>query len=574
VSRLAQEKDPELLRKAVVLLENHNRALTKKIAEVLRELLEVRAELAALKGESVDKQLRLEALQLDLAKLTKLTFGPSSEQRPSDDKPAEKAPEGDDKSKDDKSKDDKSKDDKKKRPGHGPTEQPALLRIEVDHELDEADKTCPQCGGGLREMDGQYEEHDEIDVVPMRFVFKHHRRKKYSCQCGGCIETALGPDKLVAGGRYSINFAIYVAISKYCDHLPLERQVRMMARDGLVVTSQTLWDQIEQLVWVIESVMPRLRGHILGQGVIGADETSWELMGNVPGQAKSWWVWVLRTDDAIYYAIRGSRGAKTAKELLVGFAGVLMCDGYDAYISLARQHPLVVLAHCWAHVRREFLDIEKSFPTACKEILELIGKLYFIEKPCPTGPEGDEARRRLRNTDSRAVIDAIVEWFYRTLPKCLPESGLHKAIGYMVHMWTGLVLFLDDPRIPLDNNASERAARGPVLGRKNHYGSRSLRGTEIAATLYSLVESAKLNGLEPRLYLRVAVHAGLRHETVPLPHEVKAMLAAGTLTPADYDDYTEGIVNTALAEASHTTPSRPPPPQGASAQIPAPKTTA
>ena len=148
------------------------------------------------------------------------------------------------------------------------------------------------------------------------------------------------------------------------------------------------------------------------------------------------------------------------------------------------------------------------------------------------------------------MIDEIVAWVYKAVPKCLPESGLHKAIGYMLNMWPGLVLFLDDPSIPLDNNGTERAARGPVLGRKNHYGSHSLRGTEIAATLYSLVESAKLNALEPRLYLRVAVRAGLRNETVPLPHEVKALLAEGKLDPSEFDDHTEGIVHAALAAAA------------------------
>lgn len=538
MSRLAQEKDPEILRKAVALLESHNRELTKQIAEVLRELQKARAELAALKGESTDKQLRIDLLEQRLAKLTKQVFGASSEKRV-DEPPA--PPQGEDKSRDEK--------EKKKHPGHGPREQLKLPRIDVDHDLDEADKACPQCGGGLAEMEGQYEEHDEIDVVPLRFVIKHHRRKKYTCRCGACVETAPGPDKLVAGGRYSVGFAIHVAISKYGDHLPLERLVKMMARDGLVVTSQTLWDQIEQLTWVVESAMPRLLAHVLGHPVVGADETSWELMGQKPGQGKSWYVWVLRVESAVYYAIKDGRSFKVASSLLSTFAGVLMCDGYVAYLTLSGKHPRVVLAHCWVHVRREFVEIEKSFPTACREILELIGDLYAIEKRCPKDPNDDEERRKLRDTESRAVVDRIVAWFYRTLPTCLPESGLHKALGYMVHMWPGLVLFLDDPKIPLDNNGTERAARGPVLGRKNHYGSRSLRGTEVAATLYSLVESAKLNGLEPRFYLRVAVRAGLRHETVPLPHEVKAMLADGSLDPSVYDDPTDAIVAAALASA-------------------------
>jgi hypothetical protein len=181
-------------------------------------------------------------------------------------------------------------------------------------------------------------------------------------------------------------------------------------------------------------------------------------------------------------------------------------------------------------------------------VLDLIGKLYAIEKKC-RAPEGEDLATA-RDTKSRAVIDEIVAWVYKAVPKCLPESGLHKAIGYMLNMWTGLVLFLDDPSIPLDNNGTERAVRGPVLGRKNHHGSRSLRGTEVAATLYSLVESAKLNDLEPRLYLRAAVRAGLRDETVPLPHEVKALLAEGKLDPSEFDDHTEGIVHAALAAAA------------------------
>jgi transposase len=535
MSRLAQEKDPKVLHQAIDLLQNHNRALSTKIAELLKEL-------ALAKGDSTFQQLRLAALEKQLAKLTKQVFGPSADTRPAGEEPASAASEGDDKGKDEKK--------KKKKPGHGPTKQPELPRIVVEHGLDDADKMCPNCGGGLDEMEGQYEEHEEIDVIPMRFVLKHHKRKKYACRCGSCIETALGPDKLCAGGRYSVDFAIYVAIAKYCDHLPLERQVRMMKRDGLVVTSQTLWDQIEQLTWVVESVMPRLRSYILGHSVVGADETTWELFDKKPGQSKSWYVWALRVDTAVCYAIRGSRSAATAEALLGTFAGVLMCDGYAAYISLSIKCKRVVLAHCWAHVRREFVDIEKSFPVLCGEVLDLIAEMYLVERECPKGPEGDEARKKLRHTDSRPILDKIVAWFYGALPKCLPQSGLHKALGYMVNMWPGLVLFLDDPQIPLDNNGTERAVRGPVVGRKNHYGSHSPRGTEVAATLYSIVESAKLNGLEPRLYLRIAVRAGLRHEIVPLPHEAKAMLAAGKIDPTDYDDHTEGIVDAALAAAT------------------------
>src|SRR5512140_1548475 len=172
MSRLAQEKDPEVLHKAIELLENHNRALTEKIKELL-------AELSKAKGDSTYQQLRLAALERQLAKLTKQVFGPSSEQRTTDAGPAGASADGDDKSKDE---------EKKKRRGHGPTPQPKLPVVEVEHKLDEADKTCPTCGGALEEMKGQFEEHDEIDVVPLRFVIKRHRRQKYTCRCGACIE--------------------------------------------------------------------------------------------------------------------------------------------------------------------------------------------------------------------------------------------------------------------------------------------------------------------------------------------------------------------------------------------------
>lgn len=529
MSRLDRETDPAILHKAIELLQQHNRVLTQQVTELV-------AELAKARGDSTYQQMRLEGLERQLAKLTKQVFGHSSEQRTPSTEPTGASGKGDDKDA-----------EKKKQRGHGPTPQPKLPVIEVEHRLDDADKTCPTCGGGLEEMAGQYEEHEEIDVIPLRFVIKRHKRKKYRCRCGACIETALGPDKLVAGGRYGVNFAIYVAISKYCDHLPLERQVRMIARDGLVVTSQTLWDQIEQLAWIVESAMPRLLSYVFGHAVIGADETTWELMGKKAGEGKSWYVWVFRVESAVYYTIRGGRSARMVEELFVGQSFVLMCDGYDAYATLSNKYPRVALAHCWAHVRRAFIEVEKTSPELCAEVLDLIGELYAIEKKCRGTEVAD--RKKARDEQSRLVIERIVEWVYKAIPKCLPESGMRKAIGYMINMWPGLVLFLDDPNIPLDNNGTERAARGPVLGRKNHYGSRSLRGTEVAATFYSLVESAKLNDLEPRLYLRVAVRAGLRHETVPLPHEVKALLAAGKLDPSDVADATEGLVTAALAAA-------------------------
>lgn len=525
--RLHTEKNPEILQQAVVLLEKHNETLAKRVARLERELADA-------KGATPEElQKRLAFLEQQLAQMTKKVFGTSSERTdlPSKNRAKPEEP--------------------KPRKGHGPTEQPKLFEVPVLHDLDDADKTCPSCGGGLEEMKDQFEEHSEIDVIPCRFVVKKHKQKKFRCRCGACIETAPGPDKLTPGGRYSVGFAVYVAIAKYGDHLPLERQVRMMAREGLTVTSQTLWDQIEALDQLLRPVRTRLLAHILNHAVVGADETRWRLLKD---GSKTWYVWLVHAPGAVYYAIKESRGTDVIDEILGTYAGTLVCDAYAAYSSLAkRRKGRVVLAHCWAHVRREFVAIQSSFPTECGEIVTLINELFALDATCAKGPEGHDARRTIRDESSRQVIRDIEAWFWKTAPFVMPQTGLHSAIGYLAGTWHGLIRFLDDPTIPLDNNGSERAARGPVLGRKNHYGSKSLRGTQVAAMFYSLVESSKLSNVEPRFYLRVAASAALRGETIPLPHEVKALLDKGTLDPSEFDDGTEQLVAAAMA-AAHAAP--------------------
>jgi transposase len=413
--------------------------------------------------------------------------------------------------------------EKKPQVGHGPREQPALPVVEKIFALDDADLGCPKCGKILAAFVGQFEESEEITVVERRIVVVKQQRQKYRCECNGCIETAPGPVKLFPGARYSVDFAVEVATGKYIDHQPLERQVRTMAREGLVVDSQTLWDQIERLARILGSAKEALHVYVLAHTVIGADETRWRLLdgkGKDVGEAKQWQVWAVAAPDAVAYCIEDSRSAEAAKKVLRGFNGAVMADGYGVYEALAKLPGSFVLAHCWTHARRKYLDVEHAFPAQVNEVVGLIGELYAVDRLCPTGPPGDDFRRRLRDERSRQVVERIRVWAISAKMRSLPESGLAKAIDYMLGMWSGLVRFLDDPRIPLDNNGTERGLRGVVVGRKNHYGSKSRRGTEVAALFYSLIESAKLAGVEPKAYLRLAVQAALRGEKTPLPHEI------------------------------------------------------
>ena len=494
--RLEHESNVDILRQAAVLLERENKSLVQKNLDLQRRLL-------ALQGASPEQlAMRIAELEQQLATRNHALFGDRSEKQHSDEPSAAAA-------------------DRKPRTGHGPRAQVQLPVVEQVHDLDAADRVCTVCGGHLDEWEGQTEESEEIDVVERHFVLKKHLRKKYRCSCGACIETAPAPPKLIEGGRYSIDFAIEVAVQKYLDHLPLEGQVRIMAREGLAVDSQTLWDQINALAKLLRDLPERIRQRVLSQHPVFADETTWRLMTGKrgpPGDAGRWYVWSVGAPDAVYYRIQKHRSAEAAEQLLGGYSGVVMCDGYGAYGSLAKNRADLVLAHCWAHVRRKYLEVEEFFPVQAKAIVGMIAELYAVESACPAGPAGDEIRRQLRDERSRAIVQRIRQWALTT--PAMPESGLGKATAYMSGLWSGLTRFLDDPRIPLDNNLVERALRDPVMGRKNHFGSKSKRGLEVAGLYYTVLHTAKLVGVDPKAYLRRAVNAARAGETIPLPHEI------------------------------------------------------
>jgi transposase len=255
---------------------------------------------------------------------------------------------------------------------------------------------------------------------------------------------------------------------------------------------------------------------VLAAPVVGADETTWPLLEK--GGGKRWYAWSIASPDAVFYRIDPSRSARAAGEILRGYPGVVVADGYGAYATLARERGSegFTLAHCWAHVRRKLVEAEAAYPQA-GEALASIAKLYAIEAELVgAAPEVRLAARRER---SQPLVERLRAWLDGV--RVLPESALGKAVAYADALWPGLVRFLEDPAIPIDNNATERAIRGVVLGRKNHYGSKSLRGTQVAALFYSLVESAKLAGLEPAGYLAEATRRAIANPgTVTLPRDL------------------------------------------------------
>ena len=488
--RIEDERDIEQLRAKALVLWRENDRLSKKLVELLRENL-------SLKGMSPEQlQQVLTLIDDELSRVRTETPRPASTERRGT------TPE--------------RQEETKPQVGHGPKAQPSLPIVPEVHDLDEADRVCPECGGQLVLWEGQDDETEEIDVVTRQFVVKKHLRKKYRCRCG-CVDMALMPARMVPGGRYSNDFAVEVAVAKHEDHLPLERQVRQMARDGLMVESQTLWDQLAALAGILKPAWEELRRDALRQAVIGFDETRWEVLSKGSGSKKSWTMWQLSTRQHRYYTIAEDHDTEAGREFLAGFKGIALGDAATVHKSMVAT-AAYVLAFCWAHVRRKFIEAEANDPIRATQFLGLVEKLYAIDAQAPPGPKGDEERRKLRHEQSRAVIDEMQRWLLAQ--RVLPGSDIGKAMKYVAKHWAGLTVFLREPQVELDNNRVERGFRGPALGRNNFYGSKSRRGTQVAAILYSLVETAKLNGIDSRRYLKLALAAALDRQHIPLPHQV------------------------------------------------------
>lgn len=406
------------------------------------------------------------------------------------------------------------------RRGHGPTPQPQLPEIVEDYKLSPKECNCEICGGTLKEMEGQFEETEEISVIERRYVKKIIRRQKYRCTCNSNIKTAPQPARLVPGGRYSLDFAIHVAVNKYLDHAPLERQVRMMERQGLSVTSQTLWDQLYALSCVVRPTYDAYGRLVLEEPVVHADETRWPLLN---GSKTASTAWTRTTPQIAHYTILGSKSAKAGHLLFSGYQGIVVCDGYAVYPKLARAGPGMRLANCWFHAQRKFREAADNNPLACRRILDLIGQLYAVEKRFPGPFPGNEAiqaqRLQARQEESKTILAEIRRWAETEVG--LPRSDLGRAVRYMLKRWDALTLFVENPLVPLDNNAAERSLRGPVVGRKNHYGSKTKQGTVVTAILYTILETAKLHGIDPGSYLKtVATRALTAPGTVTLAQDL------------------------------------------------------
>jgi transposase len=393
----------------------------------------------------------------------------------------------------------------------------SLPRETVVHE---APCNCPACGGSLRALGEDVAE--ILEYVPSRFKVIRHVRPKFSCASCQRIVQAPAPNRPIARGLAGPWLLAHVLVSKYCDHLPLHRQAQIYAREGVELDRSTLADWVGQSSALLRPLVDALRVHVLGGNKLHADDTPVPVLCPGRGTTKQGRLWTYVRDDrasgnpapaAVWFAYSPDRKGLHPRAHLKDFCGILQADGYAGFDKLYNEanpsHPIKEAA-CWAHVRRKFYDIHvaNDSPLA-KAALERIGELYGIEADI-RGQNAD-IRREIRQARSGPLLDALYRWFKETLTQVSAKSELAVATRYAMSRWKALTRFTADGTIEIDNNAAERALRAVALGRKNYLFAGSDAGGERAAAIYSLVGSAKLQGLDPQAYLRHVIERIAEH---------------------------------------------------------------
>lgn len=382
-----------------------------------------------------------------------------------------------------------------------------LPRVEIIHDLPEDQKVCPHDGTALKQMG--FESHEQLDVIPAKIQVLHHKRLKYACPCcEGFLITASKPAQPIEKSIASPGLLASVATQKYVDALPLYRQTEIFKRIRIELDRTTLANWMVKCGQLVQPLINLIHERMLEQNIIHADETRVQVL-NEPGRAAETqsFMWVLRsttpTCAAVLFHYEPTRSGKSAESLLRDYQGALMVDGFSGYNAVCDKNHIHRLG-CWAHARRKFVDAQKIQPKnktgKSDQALAYIQQLYRIESDIKekTSLEKYAARQQ----QSKPIIDKLKIWLDKSITHSPPESAIGKALFYLHQQWPRLIRYLDSGDYPIDNNAAENAIRPFVVGRKNWLFSASQKGATSSANLYSLIETAKANGLEPYAYLK------------------------------------------------------------------------
>jgi len=382
---------------------------------------------------------------------------------------------------------------------------PHLPRVEITVDIDP--QPCPCCQGALHRIGEDVSE--RLDIVPAQLLVLVVRRPKYGCRaCEEVVVQAAAPARLIEGGLPTDAAVTQVLVSKYADHLPLYRQAQIYARQGVNLDRSTLADWVGRAAFTLRPVYDRLFATLKQSSKLFADETTAPVLDPGRGRTKTGQLWTYARDDrpwggsdppGVAYVYAPDRKAERPSAHLTSFKGVLQVDGYAGYRPLAERGD-VELAFCWSHVRRRFYELAAAGPAPiASEALERIAKLYAVETTI-RGRNAEE-RRDIRQQKTKPIIAELESWLRAKLELISQKTKLAEAIRYALSRWAGLIRFIDDGRIEIDSNVVERSIRPIALNRKNALFAGSDAGGEHWAIVASLIETCKLNGINPQAYL-------------------------------------------------------------------------
>ena len=376
---------------------------------------------------------------------------------------------------------------------------------------------CDQCGKVMTDS-GMFEESEQLNVIPKKFEIIKYLRPKYRCSCQACIKTAPLPSRIIDGSSYSDDMIIDVVCSKYCDLIPIERYVQMAGRGGLMgLPPQSLIELTHQFANFTKPIYELIKKEIQNSRVLHADETPHNMLEG--SSTKSWYLWGFSTLKNCYLECHDTRSGDIATQILQNsVCEVIISDDFGGYgkalksVNENRQiqnKNLVVNAKCNAHARRYFFKPRINYPE-CEFYLENYHQIYRLnaESKDKLPDEVLKLRQKMRIYFESMKSRAIEEYSSK---KYSDKSKFMTALNYFLKNYNELILFLDQDDVAIDNNAQERLLRSHVVGRKTWYGTHSARGADTAAILFSIVETCKLNKINPREYLKNLVldlHSG------------------------------------------------------------------
>jgi transposase len=513
LKRLIRQRDAELQQRDTELqqrdlqIEQRN----SKLREQAERLARTAEQIGEQRNEVVTLRLFVEKLKLQIAKLRRMQFGRSSERHDGrvaqlelivDELEASLPPEPE-RPDPDAAGDAPAGSKTARKPARRPLPE-HLPREDREHVPACA---CPDCGSALKKIGEDVSE--QLEYVPEHFKAIRHRRPKMACPKCSKIVQMPAPSRPIDKGLAGPGLLAHVAVSKYLDHLPLYRQSEIYARQGVEIDRSTMAEWIGGIGRLVQPLVDAVGRYVTAANKLHADDTLVPVLDPGRGKTKTGRLWVYVRDDrpagstdppAAWYRYTPTREGVHPQAHLAGFRGILQADGFagfDALFATGR----IVEAACWAHARRKFYDLHVATKSPiAAEALDRIKELYKIEDAVRGRPP--QERLCVRQEQAAPLLESLNKWLQETKATVSAKSELASAINYSLNRWEALTRYSGDGCIEADNNAAERALRGPVLGRKNYLFAGADSGGERAAAMYTLLQTAKLNGVNPEAYLR------------------------------------------------------------------------